>query len=568
MQLFSTHALTFILYFYTAVFPAPYFSRQNGENPGAPVSEVPSEGLGSGTGLVLKTTLTSNNIRPKSIAHSGTGLFFAQNMMYRHSIAVYDRNFSLVKTISDQVDLSKYSLEGYRGIAQGSPVEVAFTSDGKYAWASNYKMYGEQFGNPGMDNCQISQTYDNSFVYKINTETFQIESVVEVGCVPKYVALTPDGTKVLVTNWCSGDLSIIDTGIEEEIKRIPLDAYPRGIAIDSKSRYAYISIMGEDKIAVVKLADYSVSWISDVGRTPRHLCIEPTDRYLYATLSREGSVAKIDLVKNRQVSKIFTGNAARSMTMTPDGQFLYVVNYMDNSLSKVRTEDMVLIETVATKEKPIGVTFDSVTKSVWVACYVGSILVFEDKNYYDLRDRVDPKEAGPLPPAPIAMKEYPRSLIPVEKEAVKEDPYYYIYKNHEVEDDEDFSAPSAPRGNIRTSVTEKPEDVTGSSPSHEEISKSRTVSPKPNIASNLSKLDQVNGQVSGFHVIVGSYDQRANALARVERLKNQGIQSMVLPTDDGKFRVSCFQFKTHTEAEKAQKELLKNHKIEAWILEK
>ncbi|MEZ4774741.1 MAG: cytochrome D1 domain-containing protein [Bacteroidia bacterium] len=493
-------------------------------------------------------------------------------MMYRHSITVFDRNYTVVKTISDKVDLSKFPLDGYRGIAQGSPVEVAFSADGKYAWVSNYKMYGEQFGNPGTDNCQISQKYDNSFVYKINTQTFEIESVIEVGCIPKYVAITPDGKSVLVTNWCSGDLSIIDTELEEEVKRIPLDRYPRGIAIDSKSRYAYISIMGEDEIAVIKLADYSVSWISGVGKTPRHLCIDPTDRYLYATLSREGVVAKIDLVKARVISKISTGNAARSMTMTPDGQFLYVVNYIDNTLTKVKTDDMSLVETVSTKEKPIGVTFDSSTKSVWVACYTGSIMVFEDKNYYDLRERVDLMEAGPLPPASTVSRDYRRNYFNPAIKEKEQDDHYYIYKNHEVEDDEDFNAPSLSRGNAWITATpEKPSpESVSSSPttaSEEEISRSRTVLSKPNISS-LSKLDQINGQVSGFHVIVGSYDQRDNAIVRVEKLKNQGIQAMILPTDDGKFRVSCFQFNTRSEAEKSRIELFQKHKIEAWILEK
>ena len=39
--------------------------------------------------LHLRTTL-GGNISPKSVAASGTGLVFAQNMMYRHTVTVYD----------------------------------------------------------------------------------------------------------------------------------------------------------------------------------------------------------------------------------------------------------------------------------------------------------------------------------------------------------------------------------------------------------------------------------------------------------------------------------------------
>lgn len=48
------------------------------------------------------------DISPKSVVHSGKGLFFAQNMMYNHTITVYDRPFNLVKTITDRVKLSDY----------------------------------------------------------------------------------------------------------------------------------------------------------------------------------------------------------------------------------------------------------------------------------------------------------------------------------------------------------------------------------------------------------------------------------------------------------------------------
>src|SRR5215216_2764839 len=51
------------------------------------------------TRLTFRAAL-GGNISPKSVASSGTGLVFAQNMMYRHSVTVYDsRRMKLVKTI-------------------------------------------------------------------------------------------------------------------------------------------------------------------------------------------------------------------------------------------------------------------------------------------------------------------------------------------------------------------------------------------------------------------------------------------------------------------------------------
>ncbi|MEO0472940.1 MAG: YncE family protein, partial [Bacteroidota bacterium] len=331
--------------------------------------------------LVLRKIISNRKLSPKSIVHSGTGRFFAQNMMYNHSISVYDRNYNLVRTISDKVNMSDYRVDGYYGIKEGAPVEAAFSHSGQYAWISNYRMYGKGFDNPGTDNCAIKKNYDRGFLYRINTMSLKIESVIEVGCVPKYVAVSPDNRLVLVTNWCSGDVSVVDVEMQKEVKRVDIGKYPRGIVIDSKARYAYISVMGEDKIAVLKLSDYSLSWIDDIGDTPRHLCLGVNDRYLYVSLDREGAVKKLDLINGEVVKTTPTGQSPRSMVMSDGGRFLYVVNYASNSLTKLETATMKEVQTIDTYGKPIGVTFDPETRTVWVACYSGTIMVFEDTEY-------------------------------------------------------------------------------------------------------------------------------------------------------------------------------------------
>jgi YVTN family beta-propeller protein len=334
------------------------------------------------TKLNLLKTITGK-ISPKSVVYNEKGLFFAQNMMYRHTVTVYNRDFELVKTISDEIKLSDYGEAGYKGKYKGSPVECSFSHYGKYAWVSNYEMKGgtkTEFIKPGCDGCTGTK-YDDSYVYKINTSSFEIESAIKVGAVPKYIATTPNNKYVLVSNWTSGDLSIIDTETNKEVKRVNLGRLPRGIDINSTSDEAYVAIMGSNKIAKVNLINYEVSWIKDVGRGPRHLCVSPNDKYLYATINNEGKVAKINIADN-SISYVRTGSQPRSMDISKDGKFIYVVNYNSNKLSKIRTSDMKIVHESKTNSKPIGVTFDDEKNNVWVACYTGKIMVFHD-TYYD-----------------------------------------------------------------------------------------------------------------------------------------------------------------------------------------
>jgi YVTN family beta-propeller protein len=328
--------------------------------------------------LVLEHTITGH-LDDKSVVASGPGLFFAQNMMYLHTMNVYDRSYTLLKIIPDTVRLSDFGYPQYPGLYKGAPVEAAFTPDGKYAYVSNYSMYGTApFDREGSDTCKLADHYPNSFVYRVDTATLTIDQVIEVGAVPKFLAVTPDGKDVLVSNWCSYSETVIDIASHRAIAQIPLGPYPRGIAIDPTSSTAYIAVMGGTRIAAIDLTTFSVSWITGVGSAPRHLAISPDGRWLYATINGDGVVDKVDLTTRTVVTRVATGDAPRSMAISPDGAYLYVVNYMSNTMSKVRTSDMRVVQSVATKADPIGITYDAATHRVWVACYSGTIMVFRD----------------------------------------------------------------------------------------------------------------------------------------------------------------------------------------------
>ncbi len=472
----------------------------------APANEAPSR-----ESLKLKKIIRGD-IRPKSIAYSGNGRFFAQNMMYRHSITVYDRNFNQIAALKDQVDLSQFKVGEHTGVVKGAPVEATFTPDGNYAWVSNYAMSGPGFNNPGNDNCLPNQTYDNSFLYKINTRTLEIENVVEVGCVPKFVSISPDNRLLLVSNWCSADLSIVDLRSETEIKRIPLGKYPRGIVIDSKSRYAYVSIMGEDKIAIIKLTDGSVSWLDNIGDTPRHLCLGPADRYLYVSLDREGKVKKYDLIRSRIAGETETGEGPRSMTLSPNGEILYVANYQGNTLSRVRTEDMAITQHISTHQQPIGTTFDPETQSLWVACYTGSIMVFQDEDMIPLRDLSVSHIPMQVPPSQEENNTY--SYVPG-MDTRSEDPNYYLYSDRE--------------------------------------QKARAVAP-----ANPSE-----GYT--YYVIVGSFTTQQAAAQSVKALRAKGFTPEILPIEKGGYRVSSKSYPRQDLAQQAVGTLKVRYNMDSWI---
>jgi len=351
---------------------------------GAPVAPPSPPGIGavasspSSRGRLRLVQTIRGDITPKSVVASGRGLAFAQNMMYTHTITVYDRRGRLVRTIRDDVALADFGFSQYAGRYRGAPVEAAFTPDGRSAYVSNYSMYGPDLSHQGDDVCSPQLGIDNSFLYRIDTASLRIAQVISVGAVPKFVAVTPNGRLVLATNWCSWSLTVIDASTGRSIREVPLGRYPRGIAVDPMSRTAYVAVMGASRVARVDLRTFRVSWLPAVGSGPRHLVTDAAGRWLYVTLNGDGRVAKVDLRTGRMVAKVRTGSQPRSMAISADGLALYVVNYASDTISKLRTSDMSVVQTVPVNHHPIGISYDTGTGDVWVACYSGSLMVFRD----------------------------------------------------------------------------------------------------------------------------------------------------------------------------------------------
>ena len=320
----------------------------------------------------------NGSIAPKSVRSSGDGVVSAHNMMYRHSVTVYDaKSFELLQTISDSVSLKDFGFSKNSGKYKGAPVEGTFSPDGKYLYVSNYAMYGMGFNKEGTDTCSPADGYDKSFVYRINRSNYQIDSVYPVGSVPKVVEITPDNKYVLVANWCSYTVSVISIEQNKVVKTVKIGRYPRGIAISNDSSKAYVAEMGGNRIHVINLQDFSTSFIP-IGSNPRAIVLSPDNSTMYVTMNLSGRVASWDLVSNKPGKSVRTGEAARSLAISADGSALYVVNYKSDTMTRVRTSDMKVTQNIKVCDEPIGITYDVPTGNTWVACYKGQVKIFSN----------------------------------------------------------------------------------------------------------------------------------------------------------------------------------------------
>lgn len=445
-----------------------------------------------------------------SVQYSGHGLFLLTSTRSSEAISFYDREFRKVAHLSSQIRLSDYNVLGYTGSHTGAAIHSAFSPGGEYAYVLNRQMKGPGVGSINLADCYSGGNLPSSFLYRISLQTLEVDQVVQVGSLPHQVAATSDGSRILATNQCSGDLSIIDTELGVEIERIGIGDQPTGIALDQKSRYAYVTVKGQKSLAVVRLVDFSVRWISGLPDAPGALVSSPEGRYLYMLLHQVGQVVKFDLVKESIVATAYTGRNPQHLAISPDGSSLYVSDYQDATLTKVSTQDMQVVQSIPTRPRPMSLTFDPVSHHIWVACESGSLMVFEDQRYVNPAQQIDLLQGdmayqSPTPPPITQAPGTPGQ---------NQDPLYYLQRDR-------------------------------SMPTNEE---------------------SATAPAREFFIVVGSYASEANAQRASKQLHNSGYQALVLPDGNGRFRVCTHKFHQEEEAESMLPKVKESVQAEAWIL--
>ena len=355
--------------------------RPDGAAPAAPAASAPTlpSGDPSNTTRLVHHERITGDISPKSVVASPSGTVIANNMMYNHTSTLYDASsLELTATVADTVDLAEFGHPERAGETTGAPVEAVFSPDGKHAYVSQYSLKGPGAGETATDDCAAGDAIGNSAVYRLDLTTNEWDQVIEVGRVPKFISLSPDGTVALVSNWCDSSVSVVDLAEGEELRQIPVDSAPRGSVVLPDNRTAYVAAMYADELYRVDLVNGQSELVLETGRKPRHLVLSPDASRMYLTESGADRLLELDTATGEVLREVETGREPRSMAISPDGLALYVVNYYANTVTKFDTETFEAIQTVEVGQNPIGITYEPTERRVWVANYAGSIDVFDD----------------------------------------------------------------------------------------------------------------------------------------------------------------------------------------------
>jgi YVTN family beta-propeller protein len=147
------------------------------------------------------------------------------------------------------------------------------------------------------------------------------------------IAITADGTTLLVVNPDSNSLTLVDAASHVVVAELAVGADPRTVAVDDAGRRAYVANRGSDSVSVVDLATNQVVTQVSVGRQPYGVVVSPDGDWLCVAEQGADQVRVLDAATLASLSVHPTADRPSGLALDDDGTTLYVTHSLGNAIT-------------------------------------------------------------------------------------------------------------------------------------------------------------------------------------------------------------------------------------------
>lgn len=279
---------------------------------------------------------------------------------------------------------------------QEKPVEACFSHDDKILWVSLHNAEGivpirvDSISENGKKPDTLKQAVKKiTVVYPgiSKKDSFNVP-LIKTGKTPKIISRTADSKYLLVSNWHSYNVSVLEMDKDKYpfakvLSTVPVSSIPRGIVVDDKNNRSYVAIMGGASIAVINNSVWMKEKDIAVAANPRHIVMDSSGR-LFVSYNSLGKIAAIDAETGETLFSASTHAQPRTIILSKNHKFLFVTCYSSDFVDvfKINDDSFEKVVSLPCKGHPVGVDiFENEEKlEAWVCSYSnGSISVFSFK---------------------------------------------------------------------------------------------------------------------------------------------------------------------------------------------
>jgi len=274
---------------------------------------------------------------------------------------------------------------------QEKPVEACFSNDDKILWVSLHNAEGivpimvDSIQNPvyrsaQMDNQPAKQM---TVIYPGSTKIDSLRvPLIKTGKTPKVIARTSDSKYLLVSNWHSYTVSVLELNpgmspYGKVIATIPVSSIPRGIAVDDRNKKSYVAIMGGASLAILNNETWKKDSVMNVASNPRHIVMDSSSR-IFVSYNSLAKIACIDAITGNTLFTASTHPQPRTIVLSKNQQFIFVTCYSGNYVDvfKIGDSNFEKVASLPCNGSPVGVDIyeDDNKLEAWVCSYAGGFI--------------------------------------------------------------------------------------------------------------------------------------------------------------------------------------------------
>ncbi|MBL7795632.1 MAG: beta-propeller fold lactonase family protein, partial [Saprospiraceae bacterium] len=227
----------------------------------------------------------------------------------------------------------------------------------------------------------VSVSPDGSRVYVTNREatggtvsvidaaTNTVIATIPVGQNPTGIAVSPDGSLALVANSASGTVSLLETFTNTVLADIPTPGVvPSGVTFHPDGLRAYIS--GSNRVLVLDVIAGTITATIPVGGGAYGLRVSPDGSRIYVACAVTDNLYVLDAATNTVLAVIPVGDAPSGVVISPDGSRVYIANENDATVSVLDAATNTVVANIPISgllSGPIGISITPDGQLVYVA---------------------------------------------------------------------------------------------------------------------------------------------------------------------------------------------------------
>ncbi len=168
------------------------------------------------------------------------------------------------------------------------------------------------------DNSKIFTTNlaGQGFVTVLENKGFDSKIIknIDLGIDPHGWAISPDGSKIVITNIGSNFTYIVDSDTFEEIAHIDTGSETEFAAFRSKEEL-WVTNIGSNYITIINPEENKIVSKIEVGKTPHGISFSADKKFAFVPLYRPGEVVIIDAQKRKVAKKVKVGEKLHNLVV-------------------------------------------------------------------------------------------------------------------------------------------------------------------------------------------------------------------------------------------------------------